>query len=255
MSVEACAGIVARADPDRFLAAMAAPVADRARLLPLYAFNVEVARAPYVSAEPMIGEMRLQWWRDAVAEVAAGQPPRAHEVAAPLAEVQREAGLPTALLDAMVAARRWDLFRDPFEDDAAFRAHLDATAGALLWASALALGADAALEAPVRRAGFAHGLALWLRAVPELEARGHKPLVDGRPGAIGRLAEEGLAALAEAHRTAMGAAVPALRATWLAGPLLAQAKREPGRVANGALGLSEARRRGRLLRLTLSGGW
>ena len=55
-------------------------------LFPLYAFNIEVSRAPWVTAEPMIAEMRLQFWRDVVEEIAAGKPPRAHEVAAPLAE-------------------------------------------------------------------------------------------------------------------------------------------------------------------------
>lgn len=79
MSVEACAKLVERGDPDRFLAVMAAPVAARAQLLPLYAFNLEVARAPWVTKEPMIAEMRLQWWRDVVAEAS----PRAHEVVSP----------------------------------------------------------------------------------------------------------------------------------------------------------------------------
>ena len=60
MSLQACAELVERGDPDRFLATMAAPVALRATLFPLYAFNVEIARAPWVTQEPMIAEMRLQ---------------------------------------------------------------------------------------------------------------------------------------------------------------------------------------------------
>ena len=66
----ACADIVRRADPARFQAAMAAPVAARSVLFPIYAFNVEVARAPWVTSEPMIAEMRLQWWVDALEEIA-----------------------------------------------------------------------------------------------------------------------------------------------------------------------------------------
>ena len=38
MSLDACAEIVQRGDPDRFAAVMAAPTAARARLFPLYAF-------------------------------------------------------------------------------------------------------------------------------------------------------------------------------------------------------------------------
>ena len=76
----ACAAIVEKGDPDRFLAAMAAPVAARRVLFPLYALNIEVARAPWVTEEAMIAEMRLQWWRDALAEIAAGGQVRRHEV-------------------------------------------------------------------------------------------------------------------------------------------------------------------------------
>ena len=45
----ACAELVARADPSRFRATMAAPVAARRVLFPIYAFNTEVARAPWVT--------------------------------------------------------------------------------------------------------------------------------------------------------------------------------------------------------------
>ena len=55
--IAACAALVARGDPPRFRAAMAAPVAMRRLLFPLYAFNLEVARAPWVTQEPMIALM------------------------------------------------------------------------------------------------------------------------------------------------------------------------------------------------------
>ncbi len=49
MSIAACAALVERGDPDRFAATMAAPMAARARLWPLYALNLEAARAPWVT--------------------------------------------------------------------------------------------------------------------------------------------------------------------------------------------------------------
>ena len=84
MTIEACASLVRDGDPDRFAAAVAAPVPARAVLFPIYAFNLEVARAPWVTAEPMIAEMRLQWWRDVLSEIEAGGDVRRHEVATPL---------------------------------------------------------------------------------------------------------------------------------------------------------------------------
>jgi len=255
MSLAACADLVRRGDPDRFLAVMAAPVAARARLFPLLAFNLEVARAPWVSAEPLIAEMRLQWWRDALDELARGQKPRSHEVAAPLAEVIRAQGLPVDLLDQMVAARRWDIYRDGFADLASLRAHLDQTAGHLLWLSALALGALPAQEPAVRQAGLAGGIAAWLIAVPALVARGRQPLPDASLAAVRDLAQQGLAALAAARRQPPGPALPALRMVWRARPLLAQAAADPGAVAAGRLGTSEFHRRGSLIVKTALRRW
>ncbi|NUB43222.1 squalene/phytoene synthase family protein [Fertoebacter nigrum] len=249
MSLAACAAMVERGDPDRFAATMAAPPTARAVLFPLYAFNLEVARAPWMTQEAMIAEMRLQFWRDAVAEAAEGRV-RAHEVVTPLAQVIRDHALPVAVLDAIVAARRWDIYRDAFADRAAFDAHLADTAGGLMWLAALALGAPAVAEPAVRDAGWAMGLANWLRAVPELEARGRIPLVDGRAEAVAALAGDGLARLWRAMpalRRLPGSAMPALWAGWQTSGLLALAQREPGRVAAGALHLTEFQKRGGLL--------
>ena len=252
--LNACAGLVQRGDPDRFLAAMAAPVAARRVLFPLFAMNVEVSRAPWVTQEAMIAEMRLQWWRDALEEIAGAGAVRRHEVVTPLAAVLRPAQ--AKALDEYIAVRRWDIYRDPFEDQAEFDRYIDQSSGSLLWAAAQALGE--AEERAVRDFGFAVGLANWLRAVPALEARGRIPLLDGRPEAVRQLAERGLDHLSRA-RAACGAvspeARPALLAGWQSGVILRQAQKEPARVAQGTLGQSEARKRLTLMARTASGRW
>lgn len=251
MSLDACARLVEKGDPDRFLAVMAAPPAARARLLPLYAFNLEVARAPWVTDQPMIAEMRLQFWRDALAE----DRPRAHEVAGPLWQVVRDSGLDINDLDRLVAARVWDAYREPHDDEAALDAYLQDTAGGLMWTAGRLLGAPPAAEAGLRALGYASGLANYLRAVPVLEQKGRIPLVDGRPEAVTALAERGLASLAAARaaRRLFGPGAPAALAAWMAGPLLHQAARDPQRVAEGTLQLSEFTRRGRLLWMAATG--
>ncbi|WP_417728011.1 squalene/phytoene synthase family protein [Roseovarius sp.] len=250
----ACGDIVRRADPDRFQAAMAAPVAARAVLFPMYAFNVEVARAPWLTAEPMIAEMRLQWWRDALDEIAAGGLVRRHEVVTPLAHVLDAAG--AALLAELIEARRWDINRDPFEDESDFVGYIEATSGNLMQAAARALGN--AEPQVIQDAGFALGLANWLRAIPALEAAGRKPLVDGRPEAVRALASEGLKRLrrararrAEVSRKAGAALLP----LWLAGPVLRRVARDPRAVAEGRLGLAPARGRLTLLASSITGRW
>ena len=253
VSVHACAGIVERGDPDRHLAVMAAPPEARARLWPIYAFNVEVARAPWLTEEPLIAEMRLQWWRDALEEIAEGRAVRRHEVTTPLSEVLDAEG--AQVLDAAVTARLWDARREPFADEAALDGHLEDTAGALLWAAARSLGARSGEEA-VRGAAYAQGLANWLRAVPALEARGRLPLVDGRPEAVAALARRGLERLAEARREGVPPeARPTMLAVWRAGPVLRRAAADPRRVADGALEGSEFARRGSLLLRAATGRW
>ncbi len=256
MSIAACADLVSRADPERFAAAMAAPPAAREVLFPLYALNVEVSRAPWVTSEPIIAEMRLQWWRDVLEEIARGEMPRAHEVATPLAGViDPEAA---AILDHAVAARRWDVYKEAFEDAAAFEAHIDATSGGLMWVAARALGATPGTERIVRDFAFGAGLANWFRAIPELEARGRRPLVDGRAGAVQELARTGLQRIRSARGSRHGlgpAAAPALYAGWQASAILRQAAASPERVVEGRLGLSEFGRRARLLALGLTGRW
>lgn len=244
MSLEACADLIQRGDPDRFAALMAMPRRARADLLPLFALNLEVARAPWVSQQPMICEMRLQWWRDVIAEPA----PRAHEVAAPLHDLIARKSLPVALLDRMIAARIWDIYSDPFEDEPAFWRYLDDTSGGLYWASALILGGGD--EAAVRSIGIAAGLANYLRAVPELEKRGRRPLVDGRPEAVRDLAQKALNAMRPTKTPATG---PAILPAYQARGLLQQLVADPMIVANGAMGLSEFDRRRRLIWASFTG--
>ncbi|WP_273524219.1 squalene/phytoene synthase family protein [Rhodosalinus sediminis] len=249
----ACAELVRRGDPDRFRAAMAAPPPARGVLFPLYAFNLEVARAPWVVSEPMLAEIRLQWWREALEEIAEGQPARRHEVVQPLARALDAEG--ARLLDTLVAARRADLERAPFADEAALWDYLDATAGTLHWVAARALGA--AEEGVVRAAGQAQGLAAWLSAVPELEARGRLPLPDGRGEAVARLAKEGLARLGRARKRRAAVSREARAALIdVAGSaaILARAAAAPARVAEGRLAPNPLRERLALI-AAASGRW
>jgi 15-cis-phytoene synthase len=232
--LNACAALVERADPWRFRAAMAAPVETRKLLFPLYAFNVEVARAPWVTQEAMIAEMRLQWWRDALEEIAEGKPVRRHEVTTPLARVITPED--ARLLDELVAARRWDIYKDPFEDEGHFERYIDQTAGHLMWVAARRLGATD--ETVVRDAAYGTGIAAWLCAIPTLEEAGRVPLLDGTAQGVASLAERALGKL-HAARAKRGKIPTAARAALLpaahAGPVLKAAAAHPENVSEAAL--------------------
>jgi phytoene synthase len=256
MSVEACADLLRKGDPDRFLSAMTAPVNKRAGLLVLYAFNIEIARAPWVTAEPMIAQMRLQFWTDVIEDAIAGKAAHAHEVAAPLADLIQAQDRAGDILSQMVNARQFDIYRDPHADDQALRVYLDQTAGHLMWLAALMCGAKPSAEPTVRNFAFGTGLAALFRATPALISAGRKPLTDDGLPAIGALAKTGLAAMAKARTGSIGRnAAPARRAGWMAQPILARAQRDPSAVLEGRLEPSEFSRRSRLLLKTMTGRW
>ncbi len=247
----ACAALVERGDPNRFRAAMAAPSNARAVLFPIYAMALEVSRAPWVTQEPMIAEMRLQWWRDVLEEIKTGQAVRSHEVTTPLARVLTERGCDA--LDAMIEARRWDIYKDPFEDEAAFTQYLEATTGGVIEASAGALGRSD--PQACRDAGFAGGLARYLQAIPSLEAQNRIPLLDGRPEAIAALAKEGIARLTTARKSRTKIAGTAMLSLWETQALLTQVAQNPHRVAEGTLDVPALRSAATLSYQALTGRW
>ena len=83
---------LASGDPARWSAVLAAPVAARPVLIALGALNLELARAPWASSEPMVAEMRLQWWVDALETAGASGKPLPHEIG-PAVQMALTAGI------------------------------------------------------------------------------------------------------------------------------------------------------------------
>ncbi len=250
MSLEACRDLVERGDPERYRAIRGMPEEVLAKLLPILAFNVEVTRAPWVTQEEMIAEMRLQWWRDALKEIAKGGVVRKHEVTVPLALAI--APKVSETLDKFVAARRWDVYKEPFENAEHQEEYIRDTGGGLMWAMAASLGAKN--EEAIRRFGMATGVAGFLNAVPTLEARGRKPLLEEGLAGKYQLANKGLAWLdyaITARRDIEPEAIPALLTGWWARPILNDFKWGRPEIRP----MSEFRKRARLAKLALFGWW
>jgi phytoene synthase len=155
------AASVRSADPDRYFSALFAPADLRPLLFALYAFNAEVARVAESVREPMLGAIRLEWWRE-TAEGAARGAPRNHDVARGLAALFAQTAIPLPDLEAVIAARAFDSSAESFSDFAALEAYLDATSGALMRLAARILGGRPELT---REAGLAYGLTGLLRSL------------------------------------------------------------------------------------------
>jgi hypothetical protein len=233
--INACAKLVQKGDPDRFMSAMTAGLNERATLFVLYAFNVEIARAPWVTKEAIIAEMRLQWWLDAIEEIYEGKTIRRHEVVTPLSEIIKENNLPRGLFDDLINARRWDIYKDPHEDNAALTAYLQKTSGILPLAH-LATGGSQSNGLSDFTLGA--GVASLLSAIPALENAQKYPLVDGTPEGVIGLAQQGLTALINGRKGIGRVPVQsraALRAAWWTKPVLKKAVSNPSLVVDGHL--------------------
>ena len=166
--MDALEEIVRSSDPDRYIASLFAPTAKRPLLYALYALNHELAKIADSARVPMMAEIRLQWWRDALEEARAGKP-RRHDVLEGMAEVFGNADLQRNLFDAMIDARVLDVSGETFADVAALETYADATSGNLMRLAAHVLREPA--DEMAREAGIAYALTGVLRAVPFHAAR------------------------------------------------------------------------------------
>ncbi len=167
-----CAALVRDAERDRYLAALFAPAEQRADLLALYAFAIEIARVREVAREPMPGEIRLQWWREALAGERDNET-AAHPVASAVRDALARHALPLAPMIELVDAHAFDFYGDPMMTLAELEAYAAQTQGNLFALAAGMLGARGEKAAALsRHAGIAYGVAGLIRALPRHVARG-----------------------------------------------------------------------------------
>ena len=173
------AALVRRHDCDRFQTALFAPAERRDALFALYAFNYEIARVRERVHEPMLGQIRLQWWREVIDNACGDGPPRRHEVALPLTETIRAHRLTRAHFDRLIDTRERDLDDAPPETLAALEDYAEGTSSALVFLALETLGADGpAVERAGRHVGIAYALAGLLRAM-RFEAGARRQVVPG----------------------------------------------------------------------------
>lgn len=107
-----CEKLLRDEDKDRYLATLFAPAESRPALSSLYAFDVETARVALRVREPLAGEIRLQWWHDALSgnipDQAAG-----HPVASAFLDTIETRALPLDQILTVLEARRARLYEKP----------------------------------------------------------------------------------------------------------------------------------------------
>ena len=161
-----CAQTVRQYDFEHYAATLFVPADRRRSLLALYAFNAEVSRVHEHVSQPLPGEIRLQWWTDALAGQGHGDV-ESNPVAAELLLAIRTHDLPVERLTKLVDAHVFDLYNDPMPDLAVLESHINDTASTLLALAARILGhASEPIEQAADHGGLAQGVVRLIATLP-----------------------------------------------------------------------------------------
>lgn len=153
------------ADRDRYFATLLLKEPERTAIQSLYAFSADIASIRDRAREPAAGEIRLQWWVDALKGTGHGNV-RQNPLAAALLDAMSRYGLPGGPLLRLVAARRFDLYQDPMPDVASFEGYAGETVSVLYQLAAMVLNGGTEVETgdAAGHLGVAHALAGHRRA-------------------------------------------------------------------------------------------
>ena len=125
-------------NPERELAFSYARAASRAGLAALFALDAALANILRTTREPMVGQMRLTWWHEALTRLDSAAPP-AEPVLQALAREITPRGISGARLAGMIDG--WEELLDAETlGDAAFGRHADARGAALFAMAGEVLG-------------------------------------------------------------------------------------------------------------------
>lgn len=168
-----CAALVRDLDRDRYIADLFAPAEARGALFALHAFNIEVARVREAISNPMAGEVRLQWWSEALIGEARGDV-RANPVAGALLETIERYRLPRETFFSLLDARIFDLYDDPMPSVNDLEGYAGETSSALIRLAGIILtgAADRRSADAAGHAGVAYAVTGLLRAFPIHARRG-----------------------------------------------------------------------------------
>lgn len=175
--------VVQRVDPDRWLSSrFIADPGERADVIALYAYDHELARAPKVASNPLLGEIRLTWWREALDEIFEDRAVRRHPTAQALAGAVARRGLAREPLEAMIDARYRELDAEPLSEAEGLEWARE-TAGRAAQAAVAVLDPAAPGDLAVAAAG-AWALARRVAERPELRGGYQQLLAEGRRNAM-----------------------------------------------------------------------
>ena len=166
-----CGAVAREGERDFWLSALFAPEAARPHLHALAAFDHEIARVRALTREPLAGEMRLTWWREALAGDRANEA-RGHPIAGALLDTIETFRLPRTLFENAISARQFDLYDDALPTLHDLEGYCGETCSSLFQLGALILagGRDVGAADASGHAGVAFAVTRFLLALPAARA-------------------------------------------------------------------------------------
>ncbi len=154
-----CFDLVMNNAKEFYYADLLLPKLLRPEIVVLHAFHIEISNAILASSEPMVGEVRLQWWADVVAG-RRNDEAKGHPVAGALIHLITKHDISRAALDAKLEAHIFDLYNDPMGDRSMLEGYLGETRSMLFQMAAMIAGAE--LNTAVANAAGHAGVAVGI---------------------------------------------------------------------------------------------
>lgn len=172
-SYEFAANSLREHDRDRYLATLVLPAEARPHIAAVLAFNTDVAAIRDRVSGPQPGEIRLQWWNDALTGAGHGEV-RQNPLADALLDTMAQYKLPVGTLQRLIGARRFDLYDDPMPDLETFEGYAGETASTLFQLAAMILNNGEPVEQgdAAGHLGVAQAMIGHLRALGYVSAQG-----------------------------------------------------------------------------------
>ena len=163
-------------EPERYLTATLASEPERSALIALAAYASDLSRIVATATQPMLGEIRLQWWRDSFEAMDKGA-----VIGSPIADALGRAiktyNLPVPMLIAMSEARAFDLYDDPMPDQSSLDGYFSKTEAIPFELALRVLGVTSGDAVRLSQpAGRVYGMTRLLAQLPAHLAKGRMPL-------------------------------------------------------------------------------
>ena len=116
MSIKHCANLLYNNDKDKFLTLSFVDVEVRKKLLPLYAFYIEISKIPWMVKEKELAEIRYMWWFEKINKIYSSDEKAEHPILFSLSKVIKENNLPLEKFLKIIETRKLDLQKKPYKN-------------------------------------------------------------------------------------------------------------------------------------------